>query len=188
MKTNERPEMNFFLARRSPRVRDEGAMMRKSKKAKTMKPTPMKTKILRKAFLSLTAGFAAALAPSVDRTRVRSHVRIATAASLVAAGVISAILTVPLSSTGSSAPATQSRVISYGQMQALTTTIGGAQVLPTTRTVTHWFGSTLDPNNGVTYGYNIVGADPNNCSGAECDVTVTADIIPLNVIVDGESF
>src|SRR6266496_5546908 len=139
MKTNERPEMNFFLARRSPRVRDEGAMMRKSKKAKTMKPTPMKTKILRKAFLSLTAGFAAALAPSVDRTRVRSHVRIATAASLVAAGVISAILTVPLSSTGSSAPATQSRVISYGQMQALTTTIGGAQVLPTTRTVAHWF-------------------------------------------------
>jgi hypothetical protein len=73
-------------------------------------------------------------------------------------------------------------------MQALTTTIDGAQVLPTTRTVTHWFGSIFDPNNGVTYGYNMVGADPNNCSGAECDVTVTVDIIPVNVIVDGESF
>jgi hypothetical protein len=73
-------------------------------------------------------------------------------------------------------------------MQARTTTIGGAQVLQTTRTVTHWFGSTFDPNNGVTYGYNMVGADPNNCSGADCDVTVTVDIIPLNVIVDGESF
>src|SRR5262249_34931555 len=88
----------------------------------------------------------------------------------------------------SSAPATQRQVISYDQMKAMTTTIDGAQVLPTTRTVQHWFGSTLDPNNGVTYGYNMVGADPNNCSGADCDVTVTADIIPLNVIVDGESF
>ena len=56
-------------------------------------------------------------------------------------------------------------MISDAQLQALTTTIGGANVLPTTRTVAHWWGSTLDPNNGVTYGYNMVGADPNNCSG-----------------------
>jgi hypothetical protein len=34
----------------------------------------------------------------------------------------------------------------------------------------------------------MVGADPNNCSGSECDVTVTVDITPVNVIVDGESF
>jgi hypothetical protein len=79
-------------------------------------------------------------------------------------------------------------VLSDEQMQALTTTVGGAQVLQTTRTVTHWFGSTLDPNNGVTYGYNMVGADPNTCLGADCDVTVTVDIIPLNLIVEGESF
>ena len=32
----------------------------------------------------------------------------------------------------------------------------------------HWHGSTTDPNNGVTYGYNMVGADPNNCSGSAC--------------------
>jgi hypothetical protein len=69
----------------------------------------------------------------------------------------------------------------------LTTTVGGAEVLNTTLTVQHWFGSTLDPHNGVTYGYNIVGADPDNCSGTDCDVTVTVDIIPLNVIVDGQS-
>ena len=79
-------------------------------------------------------------------------------------------------------------VLGDDQMQALTMTVGGAQVLQTTRTVTHWFGSTLDPNNGITYGYNMVGADPNNCTGAGCDVTVTADIIPLNVVVEGESF
>src|SRR5262249_24216588 len=79
-------------------------------------------------------------------------------------------------------------VIGDDQIQTLTTTIGGAQVLQTTRTVTHWFGSTLDPNNGITYGYNMVSADPSNCSGAGCDVTVTVDIIPLNVVVEGESF
>src|SRR6516165_7283478 len=79
-------------------------------------------------------------------------------------------------------------VIDDEQMQVMTTTIGGAQVLQTTQTVPHWFGSTLDPNNGITYGYNMVGADPNNCSGAGCDVTVTVDIIPLNVVVEGESF
>jgi hypothetical protein len=73
-------------------------------------------------------------------------------------------------------------------MRLLTTTIGGATVLNATRTVPHWFGSTLDPNNGITYGYNMVGADPNNCSGADCDMTATVDIIPLNVVVEGESF
>jgi hypothetical protein len=34
----------------------------------------------------------------------------------------------------------------------------------------------------------MVGVDPNNCSGSGCDVTVTVDVIPLNVVVDGESF
>lgn len=34
----------------------------------------------------------------------------------------------------------------------------------------------------------MIGADPNNCSGTDCDVTVTVDIIPLNVVVGGESF
>jgi hypothetical protein len=50
--------------------------------------------------------------------------------------VVSASLTFPLSSTGSSAPATGRQMISE-QWQALFTTIDGAEVLPTTRTVTH---------------------------------------------------
>ena len=41
------------------------------------------------------------------------------------------------------------------QWRALTTTVGGATVLRTTQTVQHWFGSTLDPHNGVTYSYNM---------------------------------
>ena len=79
-------------------------------------------------------------------------------------------------------------VISDAALKAMFTSMGGANVLPSTRTVAHWWGSTLDPNNGVTYGYNMVGADPNNCSGSACSVTIEVDITPINVIVGGLTF
>ncbi|TMB82002.1 MAG: hypothetical protein E6J39_09770, partial [Chloroflexi bacterium] len=84
--------------------------------------------------------------------------------------------------------AAQPPVIADAQLRALSSTFGGATVLPTTRTVPHWHGATLDPHNGVTYGYNMVGADPNGCSGSACDVTVQADIIPVVVNVGGLTF
>ena len=59
-------------------------------------------------------------------------------------------------------------VLDDSKLHATTTILGGATILPTTRTVAHWFGQTLDPNNGVTYGYNMVGADPNTCTGSAC--------------------
>jgi hypothetical protein len=100
-----------------------------------------------------------------------------------------AVLVCPLFGVAQIAAAqTQPQVIDDSQLHAFSTTIGGASVLSTTRTVQHWFGSTLDPHNGVTYGYNMVGADPNNCTGAACSATITADIIPLNVVVDGMTF
>jgi hypothetical protein len=80
------------------------------------------------------------------------------------------------------------QVIDDSQLQAMSTTVGGASVLPTTRTIQHWWGSTLDPHNGVTYGYNMVGADPNNCSGSDCYVTIEADIVPLIVNIGGLTF
>lgn len=86
------------------------------------------------------------------------------------------------------APTAAPQPIGDAQLQALFTTVGGAKPLATTRTVAHWFGSTLNPSDGVTYGYNMVGADPNNCSGSGCDVTVATDIIPLNVVVAGMEF
>src|SRR5437016_14678046 len=82
-------------------------------------------------------------------------------------------------------------VIDDSQLQATTTTVGGvggAPSLNTSTTVAHWFGQTTDPHNGVTYGYNMVGADPNNCSGSACDVTVQADITPIIVNIDGLTF
>src|SRR5256885_11948266 len=78
--------------------------------------------------------------------------------------------------------------ISDANLKALTSTMGGAQALPTSRTVAHWWGSTLDPHNGVTYGYNMVGANPNNCSGSACSSTIEADITPLIVNIDGLTF
>jgi hypothetical protein len=54
--------------------------------------------------------------------------------------------------------------------------------------VAHWFDSTLNPNDGVTYGYNMVGADPNTCSGSGCAATIATDITPLNVVVGGMQF
>src|ERR1700741_3572985 len=72
----------------------------------------------------------------------------------------------------------QPQKIDDSKLHAVTTTLGGASVLPTTRTVQHWFGMTLNPNNGVTYGYNMVGADPNHCSGSACSATIIADIVP----------
>ncbi len=78
--------------------------------------------------------------------------------------------------------------ISDAQLQAMYTTIGGANPLPTSRTVAHWWGSSADPSDGQTYGYNMVGADPNTCSGAACDVTIEADITPIVVNVGGLTF
>jgi len=79
-------------------------------------------------------------------------------------------------------------VLDDATLKALSTTEGGADVLPTTRTVPHWFGSTTDPHNSVTYGYNMAGADPNHCSGSACDVTIEVDITPINVNVGGRTF
>jgi hypothetical protein len=80
------------------------------------------------------------------------------------------------------------QLISDNSLKALTATEGGAQVLPTSRTVAHWWGSTADPSDGITYGYNMVGADPNSCSGVACDVTVQADITPIIVNIAGWTF
>jgi hypothetical protein len=101
---------------------------------------------------------------------IKNIARIATAISLAAVSMVCAILTFPLSSTGSSTPAANLQVIS-DDMRALTTTVGGATVLPTTRTVIHWFCSTLDPYNEITYGYNMVGANSEQLFGLRlrCD-------------------
>lgn len=100
--------------------------------------------------------------------------------------VMGAINSAAFAATGT--PTVQPQVIDDSQLQALTMTIGGAAVLPTTRTVPHWWGSALNPHNGVTYGYNMVGADPFTCTGSDCSVTVQVDITPLIVNIDGLTF
>jgi hypothetical protein len=68
-------------------------------------------------------------------------------------------------SAGSSTSVTDPTIVDDSSIHPSTTTVGGASVLPTTRTVAHFFGSSVNPNDGVKYGFNMVGADPNNCRG-----------------------
>ena len=98
------------------------------------------------------------------------------------ATLIAAILVPPVNA------ATSIPTIDDAELNPLTTTVGGASPLPTGRTVQHWFGQTTNPHDGVTYGYNMVGADPNNCSGNACSVTIETDVTPLVVNIDGLAF
>jgi len=106
------------------------------------------------------------------------HFRLPVAALAAAAGAL------VFSSVGSAGSTPAIPVIDDSQLQAMTTTEGGASILPTTRTVQHWFGQSLDPNNGVTYGYNMVGVDPATGGSA----TIEADITPIVVNVGGLTF
>jgi hypothetical protein len=110
-------------------------------------------------------------------------VRFPVAALVAVAGALVAVS----ANVGAASPS-GIQVISDATLKAMSTTIGGASPLPTDRTVQHWFGQTKDGNNGVTYGYNMVGADPNNCSGSACSATVQADITPIIVHVAGLTF
>ena len=98
------------------------------------------------------------------------------------------VAVVVASASGGGATPIEPQVVDDSALKALTTTEGGATVLPTTRTVAHWFGQTTDPHNGVTYGYNMVGSNPNSCSGAACSTTIEADITPIIVHVGGWTF
>ena len=75
-------------------------------------------------------------------------------------------------------------VISDSQLKAITTTMGGAKPLSTEKTLTHFFRTSLNPDDGVTYGWNMVGVDPSTNGSS----TITVDITPINVIVDGTTF
>jgi len=96
-----------------------------------------------------------------------------------------AALVLPLlasaASAGTNPPPTK---VPDSAIQPTTTTIGGASVLPTTRTVAHWHGTAANPDDGVTYGFNMVGADPS----LDTSTTVTTDIVPVNVVVNGTTY
>jgi hypothetical protein len=96
-----------------------------------------------------------------------------------------AVAVVGTASAASSSKSAAIPTIQDSELQANFTEIGGgADVLPTTRTIPHWWGTTTNPNDGITYGYNMVGSDPNNCSGAACDTTIEADVTPVIVNIN----
>ena len=112
-------------------------------------------------------------------------VAVAAAAVAAAAGLVAATGT---ASAGGSAATTEPAVLGDASMHAKTTTIGGASVLPTDRTVAHFFATANNPDDGVTYGYNMVGANPFSCGGSACSTTVPVDIVPLIINVGGLTF
>ena len=59
----------------------------------------------------------------------------------------------------------------------------GAGDVGTARTVPHWHGSFTDPSNGVTYGFNMVGADPSTHQ----DVTIPVDVVPMNFVFEANN-
>jgi hypothetical protein len=107
---------------------------------------------------------------------------------LVGLAVI-AVAVVGTASAASGKGSSSIPVIADSQLQANFTEVGGgSQPLPTERTIPHWYGTSFDPNNGITYGYSMVGADPNSCSGSACSTAIEADITPVIVNIDGLTF
>jgi hypothetical protein len=107
-------------------------------------------------------------------------------------GLLSGLALIAVAVVGSASASSSTskiQVIKDPQLQALYATIGGG-ALPqsTTRTIQNWWGSTTNGHDGITYGYNMAGGDPNNCSGGACDATIQADITPINVTVGGLTF
>ena len=114
-----------------------------------------------------------------------------TAAALaVGAVLVNASVAMASGGTGvSGKPTVTPQKITASQIDARSTTVGGgASVLPTTRTVPHWNGTSTNPVDGVTYGYNMVGSDPFTCAASACSTTVQADITPLIVHIDGMTY
>jgi hypothetical protein len=103
-------------------------------------------------------------------------VRLTVLAALVAATVLVAAST---ASAGTRYP-----TLGDASMQPLFTKISGADPLPSTMTIPHWFSTLTDPTNGVTYGYNMVGAtDPRSPKAAK--TTIPTDVIPINLTYAG---
>ncbi len=103
---------------------------------------------------------------------------------LLGVGILVVAVAAPVGvASGSSIP-----VISASSMVPTFTTLGGASPQPSSDTVAHFWSSSLDPANGVTYGYNMVGANPATCIGSGCVTDVTVDITPINLEVGGMMF
>ena len=111
------------------------------------------------------------------RFRVLSMLVVAAVAAVIA--VVSASASAP-AGTGISGTATvEPQLIDDASLKASTTTDGGASVLPTTRTVAHWFGQTTDPNNGVTYD---AASGSIIFHGAACDAVKAGGATAVDVI------
>jgi len=105
---------------------------------------------------------------------------------VVTAGAVAVLpfLATAANATTDAGKATTPVVVPDSAVTPTTVTLGGAQVLPSTRTVAHWHGTATNPTDGITYGFNMVGADPS----ANTPTTIPTDIVPINVVVGGAAY
>ncbi len=105
---------------------------------------------------------------------------------VVTAGAVAVLpfLATAANATTDARTATTPVVVPDSAVTPTTVTLGGAKVLPSTRTVAHWHGTATNPTDGITYGFNMVGADPS----ANTSTTITTDIVPINVVVGGVAY
>src|SRR5258707_15859035 len=99
------------------------------------------------------------------------------AATAGAAAVLPFLATAANASAGAGGPAPI--VVPDSAVTPTTLALGGAKVLPTTRTVAHWHGSATNPGECGTYRFHMGGADP----PAQQSTTNTTGIIPVNAVV-----
>src|SRR5215469_15910519 len=94
-------------------------------------------------------------------------------------------ITIPFLASPASAGSSLAPVlIPDSALQAMSTTVGGAEPQPSARTLTHFFRTALNPLDGTTFGFNMVGLDP----GLQRSTTIIVDVTPLNVSVGGRVF
>ena len=89
-----------------------------------------------------------------------------------------------LASAGSASGAAGPIVVPDSAIHPMSTTVGGAKPQPSLNTVTHFFGTALNPLDNTTFGFNMVGEDPS----LQHTTTITVDITPLNLTLDGMTF
>lgn len=97
-----------------------------------------------------------------------------------AAAAISAVVLTSVGAAADDSPES----LDTSTLTASSHRFGDAKHHPGARTVPLWTGQTTNPDDGVTYSYTMVGANPASNEAA----TIQVDIVPVNVTLGGRAF
>ena len=115
---------------------------------------------------------------------MRLHRKLGLLAGFIAVVLVGAVSS---ASAGSRTAAVEPKLINDAQLKAMTTTMGGADVLPTTRTIPHWWADARSHQRRhlrLQHGRR----GPEHLLRSACSVTIQVDITPIIVNVGGLTF